>query len=274
MNKDNNNSWYRKIIESIFPLETRAKLLKLLNGSHYPYIYEFSDLGGNSCVFEISGPVEEFRVKKMGGETEYTKRILREINRDDIVYDIGSCVGMVAIPAMLIGAEVVCFEPDPSIRKRLENNLKLNNLDDGPMIIEWAVTDDQGEIELYSEGINGVSPSLVMTKKRKSITVPADSIDNALAQGSLPVPTIIKMDIEGAEGPATKGMVKLLSSENAPRLLFLELHPSNLHLLGYDESEYIQLIESFGYGLVYKIERFQQIHTIFKKMSTEKKHSE
>ena len=262
---NNLNAWYKKILEAIFPLDWRVKFYRVLRGGNYPYIYTFSDLGGHLCSFEISGPVEEFRVKKMGGEIDYTQKILREIQSDDVFFDIGSCVGLITIPALLIGAEVICFEPDPGIRKRLKRNLELNNVLGEAKLVDWAVSNNEGIIDLYTEGINGLSPSLVRTEKRNSIKVPSNTIDNAIKSGRFPNPSIIKMDIEGAEAMALKGMIHVLNANRKPKLLFIELHPENLRSLGSNVNECINLIESSGYQISYKVERYQQIHTIFKK---------
>jgi hypothetical protein len=81
----------------------------------------------------------------------------------------------------------------------------------------------------------------------------------------LPNPSIIKVDVEGAEILVLQGMKDLLESPQAPRILFCEFHPEYLRYFGSDQQECIDLIESAGYSESYRIDRFQQIHAIYEK---------
>jgi len=95
-------------------------------------------------------------------------------------------------------------------------------------VMDWAVSNQRGIATLYTDGVEGNSPSLDQVGERGSVLVNTDSIDNAISESVLPLPTVVKMDIEGAEILAIQGMKKLLSSQDAPRCLFIELHPDFL----------------------------------------------
>ncbi|OGO35137.1 MAG: hypothetical protein A2W35_13610 [Chloroflexi bacterium RBG_16_57_11] len=210
------------------------------------------------CRFEVSTPTEVFRVEEYGGEEEFTRRILKEIKTNDILFDIGACVGFVSVHAARKGARVVAFEPDADHRARLANNLGLNNLNN-VQVVEWAVSDTAGHAFLFSEGTNGPSPTL-MGSGGNACRVATETIDQAMSRGELPNPNVIKIDIEGAEILALHGMENLLNSNPKPRALFIELHPDQLSAIGSSEKEVQSLIESYGYHKVYEKLRNDQVH--------------
>ncbi len=63
-------------------------------------------------------------------------------------------------------------------------------------------------------------------------SVDHESVDDLIARKEIPKPTVVKIDIEGAEMMALQGMSDLLRSDKKPRALVLELHP--LYLPAFD----------------------------------------
>jgi len=232
--------------------------------SSLPRIVTIRTFVPEGCRFEITIPVEAFRVEQYGNEEEFTRLILEELREKDVLYDIGACVGLVTVHAAKKCVHVVAFEPDPGYRSRLETNVRLNSLDN-VQIIGWAVSDVQGMVTLFTDGVEGLSPSLREVGKRGSVRVRSDTIDNALGRGEIPVPDVLKMDIEGAEILALRGMRNLLASERAPRAFFLELHPDYLPAFDSCPAEVLSFLESFGYREVYKDVRDAQVHYIYQK---------
>jgi len=218
----------------------------------------------DGSIFEVAGPVEDYRVISYGGEEEFTGRILEAIGREDVFFDIGACVGLVSVHAAKKGACTYSFEPDPYWRSRLKRNLELNGLEN-VTIFEWAVSDREGEAVLFTDGTDGHSPSLRRRGKRGGIAVRTIAIDNALLSGELPVPDVVKIDIEGAEILALNGMSKLLASCRAPRAVFMEVHPVFLRDFGSSSEEVVDLMLSFGYRLDYRLDCHDQFHCIFLK---------
>lgn len=217
------------------------------------------------CKFEITTLVEKYRVLAYGGEEDLIRLFLSEIRPRDIVFDIGSSVGLYAIHAALYGAQVVAFEPDPSYRRRLRRNISLNRLNKRIKVVDWAVSDAKGTTILYTDGIQGNSPSLKQVGDRGSVNVHTNSIDNAISQQLIPRPNIIKIDIEGAEILALRGMKDLLKDKDAPRILIIEMHPDFLEEFHSSMEECTQLIESLGYVQVRSAPRDKQLHYIYRR---------
>ena len=90
-----------------------------------------------------------------------------------------------------------------------------------------------------------------------------DAIDNALERGELPVPDMVKVDIEGAEILALNGMRKLLASDRAPKAVFMEVHPVFLPHFASSPEQVLDLMFSFGYRLDYRSDCHDQSHCIF-----------
>ena len=216
------------------------------------------------CKFEITTPTEKYRIEEYGDEEEFTHQILDEIKPRDVVYDIGACIGFITVHACKKGAYVIAFEPDASLRSRLLTNLQLNVLNNYK-IVEWSVSDQQGFTTLYTDGVNGWSPSFLEIGKSGAVNVPTDTIDEALDRGELPWPDIVKIDIEGAEILALRGMQRTLNSQNAPRAIFIEIHPDYLSMMNSSTLEVQDFLSSLDYSIVYCKPRNLQLHCIYKK---------
>lgn len=231
----------------------------------FPRVVTIKKLIPKGVKFELTTNVEVFRVEEFGGEEEFTRLIINELQPSDVLYDIGTCVGFVSLHAAKKGVRVISFEPDPFYRKRLETNIRLNSLEDNIKIISWAVSDSQGDVVLYTDGVDGISPSLRQKGGRGSVIIKTDTIDNAMNRGEIFPPDIIKLDIEGAEILALRGMQTLLRSDKAPRAIFMEVHSEFLRQFASSSEEVISFTESFGYRKSYAMGSHNQLHCIFLK---------
>ncbi|MFM8857493.1 MAG: FkbM family methyltransferase [Actinomycetota bacterium] len=227
-----------------------------------PYQVTIRDFDKAGVRFEVSNLVEQFRVVEHGGETEYTAAMLGDLRSGDVLYDVGANVGMVTLHASKI-CRTIAFEPDPSFRQRLEANASLN-----PgrtfTLEQIAISDSDGSVDLYTDGADGNSPSLVHQRGEGCrVSVTARALDSLVSEGRLPSPTVIKLDIEGAEILALRGGARLLAGPDRPRALFIEVHDALLPGFGSSSDEVLQLLDRFGYTqTVYRAKRGEQTHLI------------
>src|SRR5829696_7079747 len=77
-----------------------------------PEVFNLTDLDSRGVNFEASNLVERSRIVARGDEPEYIKEMLRALEPDDVLYDIGANIGLVALHAAL-RCQTVAFEPDP-----------------------------------------------------------------------------------------------------------------------------------------------------------------
>lgn len=214
-----------------------------------------------SLIFEINNHIEGFRLANWGGERDYVINLVEELKEDDVLYDIGSSVGLISVisASVLKRGKVVSFEPDPENLKRLKRNYSINKLNNF-LVQQVAVGETKGKLELFTQGSNGFSPSLKPVNGiDKHIEVEVNSIDNLIGNKIIPYPDVVKIDIEGAEFMALKGMEELLSSDKRPRLIFLEVHPKFLPAFNCTPQDIYDYLGKFNYTIAENIQREEQI---------------
>lgn len=233
------------------------QLLKVL-----PSKRVFKTLFNTERKFYCESNTEIFRTVKFGGEITSLGAFLFLLKPDDIVWDIGASVGLYSIYSTSIVSQVFSFEPDPKICSRLQENVALNQLEHNITSINEAIGKKQGVISLHSDGLKGNSPSLSqLNRHSNTIEVKVDTIDNLISKTNSH-PSVLKIDIEGAEILALKGGSELLSSIKKPRMIFMELHPKFLTHFNSSEQECLDLLQTYGYQIISFQKRSNEIHII------------
>ncbi|WP_084476645.1 FkbM family methyltransferase [Actinokineospora enzanensis] len=155
----------------------------------------------------------------------------------DIGGNIGiyACVGARHLPA---DGRVVSFEPVPDNLTRLRQNLEQNDLQDKVTVAATAVGAEAGEITLHlAEGLTGahsVSAETVGTA-RGSVVVPMVRVDDYLTEQGVGPIDVVKIDVEGFDVAALRGMSKTLQADS-PTLL-VEYAPALMRNCGFEPSE-------------------------------------
>lgn len=154
---------------------------------------------------------------------------VRDLVRPGMVaYDLGANIGYVSLMlAKSVGksGKVFAFEPLPENQERIRQNLALNVLARIELVPK-AVADESGTQQFLvhsSGGMGKVSGANGRnTKYQESIQVETIKLDDFVFKQGNPKPDVIKVDIEGGEGLALKGMPRVLRDEKP--LLIIELH--------------------------------------------------
>lgn len=252
---------FKKLFSLIKKNQNKKIFNQFSNKNTFPYIYE----NEFNIKFLITNEIEEYRTKYYGHEKDFVISLYNELNYNDVFYDVGSSVGLISMFASkkVTSGQVVSFEPDTENLKALRENFRINNLTNF-IIHEIAIGCEKTKLNLYTNGSNDKSPSLRKVNNIDNcIEVEVNSIDNLISEGLIR-PTVIKIDVEGAEFLVLKGMKNLLNSQFPPRLLIIEIHPDFLVEFNNNEEEIYDFISSFGYNLVNKIERDNQILCSYK----------
>jgi FkbM family methyltransferase len=143
------------------------------------------------------------------------------------VYDAGANVGFTAVLAahrVAPEGRVVCFEPLPANAGQIRHNAALNGFA-CVEVRQVALGRQDGDAEfLLSESPTWGRLAQAGAAPRQSgaIRVAVRSLDSLAAEGDLPAPALIKMDVEGAEADALAGGRNLLAA--ARPVLVVELH--------------------------------------------------
>jgi FkbM family methyltransferase len=146
----------------------------------------------------------------------------------DIGIDIGANVGIFTLEmTRSVGTtgKVIAFEPNPSTAEHLQHNLSLNHKSDQVSICRVALGERDEYMKLFVPETNQGAATLCDSGEHTGGTVNV-KVQNfsawQKAYGDLPA-KVIKMDIEGFELSALKGMQQYLRS-NSPVLL-VEITP-------------------------------------------------
>ena len=160
-------------------------------------------------------------------ETE-EERFLRGLELDGrVVFDVGAFQGHLSMFFASRGARVVSYEPNPSSRERLCENLRLNEFQ-AVEVRPCAVGASAGTVALTIDPLMpGASSAafgdaMVDVPGAQVIDVPVVVLDDDIATHGLPLPDLIKIDVEGFELAALRGLTRTLARVRPE--LYLEMH--------------------------------------------------
>ena len=147
-----------------------------------------------------------------------------------VVYDIGAFHGIMTLFFARHARAVVSYEPHPLNFRRLQENISLNNLHN-VTAFNRGIGDRDSFIELASDprmpGAASGDPAIVSQivnslSQAEKVRISVARLDDEIEQNRLPLPDLIKIDIEGMELSALQGMPNLL--QGCRPQLYLEMH--------------------------------------------------
>lgn len=238
--------------------------------SIYDAIYRL--LGSHKSVLEIQGSKmfinirdESYAMRKTfqsyafnriheEATTELFKRIVKE---GDIFIDLGANIGYFSLLASKIVGEqgkVYSFEPEPRNFKYLCTNIELNSYKN-IIPVNKAVSDKTGKTKLFIcsydtghhtinqyNGIKVQNPNKIGGKEI-SIEIETTTLDEFLDKKEDFV-NIIKMDIEGAEMLALKGMDRIIKQSKDLKII-IEFFPLFIEKMGCSPKEFVTKLKEY-----------------------------
>lgn len=193
-----------------------------------------------------------------------------------VMLDIGAHVGYYSYRyAKALGANgrIFAFEPHPRTFTTLQHNVKRL-----PQVtaVQLAMAEQEGTAELhdylmmsasgslhYDEAMvalqksqthdTDIAPRIGQTFAAQTFTVRTTPVDEFLALQGIDQVDLVKMDIEGAEIGALRGMQQTIA--NSPNLvLIMEYNPQALKAFGHDPVAALREVQSFGFSKMEVIE--------------------
>lgn len=182
-------------------------------------------------------------------ESNYLDLFRRLVKPGHRVFDIGANHAFYALhAAKLTGptGQVEAFEPNPRLAELSAASLRINGY-------KWArlhtvaVGDAKGQAVLtFNPSMSGggniqMNPA---RSKAESVTVDVVVLDEMFPDPSYTV-DVIKMDVEGYEGRALRGMAKLLERSPGVRIM-MEFAPILMHRSGVNAAEVVAQFQGLG----------------------------
>ncbi len=187
--------------------------------------------------FDISASLEHrhyLRALRRGEIEALMARLFANvIHPGMVVLDIGAFVGWYTLlAARRVGAHgrVYAFEPDPRNYELLSENLRLNRLGARVICLPKAVSDEAGMQPFFLHGGDQSRSSLIATGGGHATMVETIVADDFLDRG-LKV-DVVKIDIEGGEIQALRGLSQTLAHSGSRVKLFVECNPTSLQFAG------------------------------------------
>jgi FkbM family methyltransferase len=175
-------------------------------------------------------------------ETPVQEAMRRLLPRGGVFFDLGANVGFFSlIGARLVGPEgkVVAFEPVPANASLVRRNAQLNGLESidvrqvavgaAPARAPLLVVADPSWSHLADRGWH--------PQTQERVEVDVVSIDSLREREEVPAPDVVKLDVEGSEGDAVRGLRRTLERDRPA--LICELHETN--------REFVDLMTDCGY---------------------------
>lgn len=240
----------------------------------YSSLY-FTLPGADQCTVTCRDAQTQFFVESLS-ELTITKSILLTerpvledvltyIREDDVFFDVGAHLGVYTclVGDLLSEGRVVAFEPHADNADRLEGNVDLNGTN--ATVYRCALSDTRGAARFAA--VDGEAIAQTGNQDHAIVTDDGDGGEqvtvetgNALVEREgIPVPNVIKIDVEGAELKVLQGFDELLD-HNECRLVYCEVHllgggPHSVQEHGGTPSEIHEFLETFDYDLTIIYER-------------------
>lgn len=175
-------------------------------------------------------------------ERDKQELFLKTIKPGDRVYDIGANVGFYTLlAAQQAGSSgrVCAFEPFPRNLHYLREHVRMNDLKN--VDVFDAAVSDRGGTARFQEGPGTSMGKIADRPGDGSIEVRVVALDELASEGRIPPPTIVKIDVEGAEYGVLRGAETLL--RNHRPVIFLATHGDDVH------QQCCDFLRSIGYTL-------------------------
>ncbi len=241
----------RKIIN-----KKQSNVKKYLNSQKIFYLTKMGpiEVHGNKMYLQNKSYQSDCLLNRGFFERLGTKLVLDKIKKEEVVIDLGANIGYYTLLfAKIVGnkGKVFAFEPDPDNFKFLKKNVDKNNFMN-VQLEQKAVSNTNGTTKLFlnegNKGAHRIYHSELAGNEYKEVKV--ITLDSFFKKMKVDQKIdFIKMDIEGSEFEALKGMKNLL--DNNPSItLFLEFDPKQIRAFGSDPMDIIDFLKQNNFKIL------------------------
>ena len=176
-----------------------------------------------------------------------------------VVYDIGAFEGILTMFFSTRCARVISYEPNSINHARLLENIRLNKLSNVTVRKLGLGSRAQSAELVFAPLMTGggslepkTAAQIKNSQKVMSERIEITTLDRDIAEGGLPAPDFVKIDIEGFELEALKGASQTLSAHRPA--VFLEMHGETMREKKRKVTEIVEWLSQAGYRNVLHVE--------------------
>lgn len=207
---------------------------------------------GTSVQFPRGAPIFRVICEQGGFEPEIVERLVKLAHPGTTVFDVGANLGLMAIPVLRAcdSCRVVSFEPSPNSLAFLRQTNRESSFGDRWQVIEKALAGAAGETDFVvgrpeDALFEGFKSSHLADAR--TIKVPVSTLDNEWRAIGAPHVSVVKIDVEGAEGQVLDGARALLSTERPA--LVIEWHEPYLQRFGTPPAQLLGVAAEYCYQI-------------------------
>lgn len=190
-------------------------------------------------------------------EPHMTRWLRSRLKPGDTFIDVGANIGYFSVLASrLVGDEgrVVAIEASPAFHHRLLQHVRLNQCRN-VRAVNGAVSDRRRTLTFLlassaNMGANSIVPYDGPTES--SFEMEAQPLPELLEADEIARARVIKIDVEGAEGPVVRGMAAMLDRLRPDAEITVEVTPKRMAQLGDSAEELLRTMSDHGYH-VYRL---------------------
>lgn len=210
-------------------------------------------------------------LKSFGGERQVLELLVQSLSPGDTVYDVGAELGLYSVfLGQRVGEKgrIFAFEPESHACERLLDNLSLNHASN-VRVFRLALGEQSGEAKLLPAQ-TGSAPRLAGASgeqggERHGQSVEVVEGDQLVQREGLPLPRLVKVDVEGLELAVLRGLRRTLSNSGC-EMVCCEVHPRLLPP-GANLESVVDLLRSFGFSRIESCPRAAEFHVLAYKES-------
>lgn len=205
-------------------------------------------------------------------EPNVTSWLLKNYNCSSTFLDIGANFGYFSILLGSVanfnaGGKIYAIEPNPYMADLIEKSVSINGFGDRVKVLKIAVGDVRRKLPLYESsdkhfGSTTLRDAHNSTFTKNAISVEVDTLDSIVERENIRNIGLIKMDIEGFEEKAFRGMQNLIANNKSIKIIS-EFSP---HLYEKPVLYFTKIIETFSFvavlgesGNEIPVDRYEQV---------------
>jgi FkbM family methyltransferase len=191
-------------------------------------------------------------------EPNLTHWIKSRLAPGDVFVDVGANIGYFSLLASSLigpGGLVVAIEASPTIFRLLQQNLGRNHRSN-VRAVNVAASDAKGLVKLFrgpehNIGMTGLFAEQDGIQMEFEALVEAEPLGRILREVESRRARLIKIDVEGAEWSAARGMAEVLASGRTDLEVIVEIHPDPLAQQGKSAGDVIRVFGDAGFYAYY-----------------------